>query len=600
MENIYLERIRTLRALMRARDWDMVVLTSSDPHGSEYLPERYKQIAFLTGFGGESSGLVVTADEADIWTDTRYYIEAKRTFAGSGVTLHRQARLNSGEVIRWVAERMQDAEHAQIAIDAQTTSAAFEEALRAAAGDECEVLSVADLVSALWPERPELPQTPIFTFDSQEGRSAKLEFLRAFCRSQHCDALLLGALDEVAWTLDVRASDIEYTPFVISYLLITADEAVWYVLKGSIEDPGSREALERIAADGVRIEDYSAVLLLAEDLQGGNRLHCCPDYLNAALRDALETAGVEIVAGDNPVAARKAVKTADEIEAIREAHRLDGIAVEKFLFRLEKALAAGQSVSERDAALWLGQLRAQNEDYLSDSFETISAYGPSAALPHYVIPEENAPLLRREGLYLCDSGGQYLCGTTDITRTVPLGPCTQLEKEDYTLVLKGHIALASAVFPAGTPGCRIDALARDALWRTHRNFGHATGHGVGFLLSVHEGPHTFRQDLNPAILEPGLVISCEPGLYREDLHGVRHENLMLCVEDGENEFGKWLRFETLTLCHFDTSALLPELLTEAEIAWLNAYNARVYESLSPYLDEEEAEWLREKTVLTQI
>lgn len=591
-----MNKLDSLRALMRSRDWDAVVLTGSDPHGSEYIPERYKQIRFLSGYGGEASGLMVTADEAGLWTDTRYLIEARHALEGSGITLHPQKRLGCEDLARWLGEQR---DLTRIAVDALTTSAGFADALQQAVGEECEVVGVPELLAPLWPDCPELPQTPLFTVDSREGRRAKLDFLRDFCRTRHCDALLLGALDEVAWTLDVRASDIEYNPYVISYLLVSANEAVWYVLKDSVADPGSEDALERIAADGVRIEDYSAAQLLADDLPEGKRLFCCPRSLNVALRDALRNAGVEIVAGETPVAARKAVKTEDEIEAMQRAHLLDGIAMEKFLFKLEKALDAGQEVSERDAALWLGALRAQSEEYLSDSFETISAYGPSAALPHYVTPERDAPLLRQEGLYLCDSGGQYLCGTTDITRTVPLGECSQQEKEDYTLVLKGHIALADAVFPEGTPGCRIDALAREPLWKAHRNFGHGTGHGVGFLLGVHEGPQDLRQDLNPTPLQAGMVLSDEPGLYREGQHGVRHENLLLCVSDGESDFGAWLRFEPLTLCHFDCSALLVELLDEAEIRWLNAYQERVYTTLSPYLSEAESLWLRTKTAPLQ-
>ena len=594
-----MNKIESLRALMRSRDWDAVVLTGSDPHGSEYIPERYKQIRFITGYGGEASGLVVTADDAGLWVDTRYIIEARRALEGSGITIHPQAVMGCRDLAQWTAEELRGIENAQIAIDSLSTSALFEDALSDAAGGNCGIIGVPDLIGAIWPDRPEIPQTPLFTVDSEEGRRSKLDFLRSFCISEACDAILLGALDEVAWALDVRASDIEYNPYVISYLLVTADQAVWYVLKGSIEDPVSGEVIERIEADGVRIEDYSAALLIADDLQGGRRLHCSPECLNSALRAALREAGVEIIAGKSPVAARKAIKTDGEIEAMNRAQLLDGIAMEKFLYRLEKALDAEREVSEKDAALWLGQLRARSEEYLTDSFETISAYGEGAALPHYVTPQENAPVLQRRGLYLCDSGGQYLCGTTDITRTVPLGDCTQLEKEDYTLVLKGHIDLASAVFPEGTPGCRIDAIAREALWKAHRNYGHATGHGVGFLLGVHEGPQCLRQDLNPVALEPGMVVSCEPGLYREGMHGVRHENLLLCVQDRENEFGRWLRFDTLTLCHFDTSALLPELLTEAEISWLNDYNERVYVELSPYLSEEESLWLKEKTAPLQ-
>ncbi len=270
--------------------------------------------------------------------------------------------------------------------------------------------------------------------------------------------------------------------------------------------------------------------------------------------------------------------------------------MERFLYWLEKSVENGREISEWDASVMLSSLRADIEEYRGDSFETISAYGPGAALPHYITPRRDAPVLKDSGLYLCDSGGQYTLGTTDITRTVPLGRCTALEREDYTLVLKGHIALAMAVFPEGTPGCRLDALAREPLWRARRNFGHGTGHGVGYFLGVHEGPQDVRQNLNPVGFEAGMIISDEPGIYREGQHGVRHENLLLCVEDGSNEFGSWLRFEPLTLCHFDTSIVDAGRLDADELKWLNDYNELVYKTLSPYLPTEIASWLREKTL----
>ena len=279
---------------------------------------------------------------------------------------------------------------------------------------------------------------------------------------------------------------------------------------------------------------------------------------------------------------------------MRDIQVEDGLAMERFLYWLDKSVNGGSNVDEWDAACKLGSFRAQIEGYRGDSFETISAYGEGAALPHYITPREGAPVLEPRGLYLVDSGGQYMNGTTDITRTVPLGPCTMLEKEDYTLVLKGHINLAMAVFPRGTAGCQLDALARSPLWRARRNFGHGTGHGVGFFLGVHEGPQDIRQNFNRVPILPGMITSNEPGLYREGMHGVRHENLVLCVEDSRNEFGDWLRFETITLCHFDTSAIIVDLLNRDEIAWLNEYNARVYKTLSPMLSPDEAEWLRGK------
>ena len=278
---------------------------------------------------------------------------------------------------------------------------------------------------------------------------------------------------------------------------------------------------------------------------------------------------------------------------MREAHLEDGLVMEQFLYWVSRH--AGM-VNEWEAAQYLGSLRAKVPGYRGDSFETISAYGPSAALPHYVTPRSGSALLEARGLYLCDSGGQYLFGTTDITRTVPLGPCTPLEKEDYTLVLKGHIDLSMAVFPRGTAGCQIDALAREPLWRAKRNFGHGTGHGVGFFLGVHEGPQDIRQNFNSVALEPGMICSDEPGIYREGMHGIRHENLLLCRAVGDNEFGSWLGFEPLTLCHYDTSCLEVPLLTADEREWLNAYNERVYQTLSPRLPAEVAAWLRTKTL----
>ena len=308
----------------------------------------------------------------------------------------------------------------------------------------------------------------------------------------------------------------------------------------------------------------------------------------------------------SPVQRWKAVKNATEIAGMRRAHFADGLAMEQFLFWLEKSLANDRVVSEWDAAVKLGALRAETPEYRGDSFETISAWGPGAALPHYITPHSGAPVLEPRGLYLCDSGGQYWAdggaedssgfgGTTDITRTVPLGPCSRLEMEDYTLVLKGHIQLAMAVFPIGTPGCRVDVLAREPLWKAHRNFGHGTGHGVGWFLGVHEGPQDVRQNLNPEGLVPGMIISDEPGIYREGLHGVRHENLLLCTDAGTDEFAHWCTFEPLTLCHFDTGAIIPEMLEPSERDWLNSYNSMVYASLAPELPKPVAEWLREKT-----
>lgn len=592
--NIYAERIASLRALMRSRDWDAVILTGSDPHGSEYPAERYKQIRWLTGFTGEAADLVVTAEHAGLWTDTRYFIQANAQLAGTGVQLHKTRVPEQVLIPEWLAETFADAEEPVLAVDGASTPASFAEEIIAAfepGGNRPLVVSAPDFLGLLWTDRPAIPQTPVITVDPGESRTSKLEMLREFCRSKSCDGILLTALDEIAWTLNVRASDIEYNPLVISYLLVTEDAASWFVLKEPVEDPDTESSFDELASDGVSLEPYDGLEEFLSE-SGGLRLYADPSTLNWQLARTLESSGISLVSGPTPVRHAKAVKNDMEIEGMRQAHVRDGVAMVRFLCWLEKSVRADRLVSEWDASVKLRELRSQGAMYQGDSFETISAYGPGAALPHYVTPQVDAPLLEAQGLYLCDSGGQYLDGTTDITRTVPLGECSELEKEDYTLVLKGHIDLAMAMFPEGTPGCRIDAFARGPLWRARRNFGHGTGHGVGWFLGVHEGPQDVRQNLNPVPLEPGMIISDEPGIYREGMHGVRHENLLLCVERGSNEFGRWLGFEPLTLCPFDTSILVPGLLDAEETEWLNAYHAQVLETLSPLLDEETASWLQ--------
>ena len=405
--------------------------------------------------------------------------------------------------------------------------------------------------------------------------------------------MLLTALDEIAWLLNVRAADIEYNPLVISCLLVTDDSVEWFVTKDGEGDPQTSATMDILRSEGISVRPYLETEQALPEFRGRLFVDC--STLNWSLFDDMRVAGVDLYEGRSPVGFRKAVKNSFELDGMRSIHVRDGVAMERFLYWLEKSVQSGKEISEWDAAVKLGRLRAEIPEYMGDSFETISAYGPAAALPHYVTPHENAPVLREQGLYLCDSGGQYSCGTTDITRTVPLGECTPLEREDYTLVLKGHIDLAMAVFPAGTAGCQIDALARGPLWRSFRNFGHGTGHGIGFFLGVHEGPQDIRQNFNSTPLLPGMITSDEPGIYREGMHGVRHENLLLCVDAGTNEFGSWRAFEVLTLCHFDTAAIEPGLLGEDERRWLNSYNERVYATLGHLLPEEEREWLRIKT-----
>ena len=586
MENLYAQRIDALRGMMRGRGWDAVLFSGSDPHASEYPAERWKQVEWLTGFTGEAGDVVVTLDHAGLWTDTRYFIQANRQLAGTGVALHKTRVPEQVLIPEWLRTRFAGEEDVVIAVDGLCQSAG---AIAELAGD-FTVVSVPNLLDAFWTDRPEVPQTPVITVDPGETRLEKLSWLRTFLEEQDCEEMLLSSLDEIAWVLNVRASDIEYNPYVISYLLVSRDDARWFVLKEAVEDPDTAAAFRAVEEDGVQLCRYDEIVLALDDRDG--RLFIDEGTLNYHLFSLLDR---PVLSGTSPVGLRKAVKNPVEVERMRRIHVQDGVAMERFLYWLERSLDSDRRVTEWDAALQLGRYRAEIAGYQGDSFETISASGEGAALPHYITPHADAPVLEPRGLYLVDSGGQFLDGTTDITRTVPLGPCTDLEREDYTLVLKGHIGLATAVFPAGTAGCQIDALARIPLWRALRNFGHGTGHGVGFFLGVHEGPQDIRQNFNRQPLLPGMIVSDEPGIYREGLHGVRHENLLLCVDAGQNPFGHWLRFDTLTLCHFDTSAVMADLLTPDERAWLNAYNARVRDELAPLLPEDVASWLAAKT-----
>ena len=597
MENVFAQRVEAIRSLMRENGWDAVILTGSDPHASEYPARRWKQVEWVSGFTGEAGDLCITLDHAGLWTDTRYFIQAVKQLAGTGIELHKMRVPEQVPIPQWLASRGFD--EPVVAVDGLCQTVAAAEALRKPFDVPVTIVPVPDLLSSLWEDRPAIPCTPIITLGEDltgESREAKVHWLRKWMVFQGVDAIFLTALDEIAWLLNVRGSDVEYNPVVISYLLVTMEQVYWFVRKDTLEevDEETRASFDELAADEVTVCDYDeAILGLATYVRNDvDRIFVDPGSLNLQVREALDEDGYDVVEGLSPVPLRKSVKNRVEIEGMREAHLEDGLAMEQFLYWLEGQV--GQ-VDEWEAACKLQSLRAKIPGYRGDSFETISAYGPGAALPHYVTPRTGAPVLEPRGLYLVDSGGQYLFGTTDITRTVPLGPCTALEKEDYTLVMKGHIDLSMAVFPAGICGCHLDVLARNPLWQTKRNFGHGTGHGIGFFLNVHEGPQDLRQNFNAYPFVPGVINTIEPGLYREGMHGVRHENVVLVREDGTNDFGTWYSFETLTLCHYDTSVLVRDLMTPDEIAWLNAYNERVYRTLSPLLPADIAAWLRDKT-----
>ena len=587
--------------MMRSKGWDVAIVTGNDPHNSEYSAARWHQVAWLTGYTGEGD-LVITEDHAGLWTDTRYFIQASRQLPEAGVELHKTRVPGQVLIPEWLADHFAEFDEIRVAVDGLCMTVSSVEDIQKTVGEKIRFVNAPDMLEVLWTDRPEIPQTPIITLGPEQvgwSREQKVRWMRKWLADKGYDAILLTALDEIAWMLNVRGQDVAYNPVVMSYLLVTQDNVLWFARKGPTpdEDGETEDSFHELLADGVNIQEYSDVEAALSNLVDGSyikTLFVDPATLNYNLRSILKDRPV--VFGTSPVGLRKSVKNDVEVAGMKEAHLEDGIAVERFLHWLQTSIEAGDAVNEYEASLKLHRFRSEIEGFRGESFETISAYGPNAALPHYITPEEGSAELYAEGLYLCDSGGQFLFGTTDITRTVPLGPCSQLEKEDYTLVLKGHIALSKAVFPKGTAGCQLDVLAREPLWNAKRNFGHGTGHGVGFYLNVHEGPQDIRQNFNRQALLPGMITSDEPGIYREGKFGVRHENLILCIDAGVNDFGHWLRFEPLTLCHFDTSILVKDLLDRSEIDWLNAYNERVFRTLSPRLTPEVASWLRQKTL----
>ena len=565
---IHQGRIAALRSLMSDKGWDAVIVCGSDPHASEYLAPRWKQVEWLTGFTGEAGDLVVTADHAGLWTDSRYFIQADRQLQGTGVQLHKTRQADSVLIPEWLSGKAK-----VIAVDGLCMSADFAQKVKTATAGI--IVDVPDMLDVLWGDRPQIPATPVTTLDVDNfggrQRIEKISWLRKWMMLNGVGAVLLTSLDEIAWILNVRGNDIEYNPLVISYLLVTLEEAKWFTLKHREEeelDQDTVDSYNELELDDVQILDYDeleAALSILADENPDCRIFVDPSSLNIHIADILDDILPSCIKATSPVILEKAIKTDSEIQAQRQAYIDDGVAEETFLYWLENQVASGMPVTEWDASERLTEFRAEIPGYRGNSFENISAYGPNAALPHYSTPCEGSAVIQPRGFYLVDSGGQYLTGTTDITRTVPMGPCTDLEKEDYTLVLKGMIALSMAKFPFGTAGCQLDVLARNPLWKAKRNFGHGTGHGIGFWLCVHEGPQDIRQNFNSQPLLPGMITSNEPGIYREGMHGIRHENVILCKEAGKNDFGRWLEFETLTCCHIDTSAVVRELLTQEEI-----------------------------------
>lgn len=586
------ERIASLREAMKEKNIDAYIIPSSDPHLSEYPADRWKSREWISGFDGSAGTVVVTAGKAGLWTDSRYFLQAAAQLEGSGIDLYKMALPETPTIENFLLHELQSGQ--TVGMDGQTYSVADTAKLEKALGrKEIKLETSYDLIDEIWKDRPAIPGNQLFEMPVElSGKSIqeKLDEINNRLRKEGADCLILAALDEVAWTFNIRGTDVAYNPVVISYAFVSEDESVLFIDPRKI----TTEVADNLKKEGIKLADYTMIQKYLSRLPEISHVFIDPAKTNISLYNALPK-GCTIVEGITPANHLKSVKNETEIKGFRNAVVKDGIALTRFYIWLEQQLAAGNKVTEISASEKLTALRAEQPQYIMDSFGTICGYGPHGAIVHYSATPETDAELHPEGLLLIDSGAQYLDGTTDITRTITLGEPTEQMMKDFTRVLKGTISLAKCKFPAGARGSQIDILARKALWDAGINYLHGTGHGIGHCLNVHEGPQSIRMEENPVTLKPGMVISDEPAMYRSGEYGIRTENIIVVRDDSETEFGKFYGFDTLTLCYIDTRLIIVPMLSVRERAWINKYHQMVYELLSPHLNEDEKAWLKEKT-----
>lgn len=581
-------RIAALRAHIAQEQIQAFIIPSTDPHLSEYVAPHWQSREWISGFTGSAGTVVVTAKDAGLWTDSRYFLQAARQLEGTCITLYKEMLPETPNIPEFLSAHLQEGDC--VGIDGKMFSAEEVEHLQKELKKSgIRIKSIADPIQLLWTDRPAMPLAPAFVYDTKYAGMSfteKLPAVRQAMEAAGADSLLLSALDEIAWLLNIRGNDVHCNPVVVSYLLIEKDKVNYFVQPQKV----TPELTEYFNVNGISVHPYEEI----GDYLNSFNAHSIlmnPAKTNYAIYSAIRP-GCLIINGASPVALLKAIRNKQEIAGIHAAMQRDGVALVKFLKWLDEAVPAGKE-TEISVDKKLHTFRAAQPLYMGESFDTIAGYKEHGAIVHYEATPETDVTLKSEGFLLLDSGAQYLDGTTDITRTIALGPLTEEEKTDYTLILKGHIALAMAVFPEGTRGAQLDVLARMPIWKERMNYLHGTGHGVGHFLNVHEGPQSIRMNENPVALQPGMVTSNEPGVYKAGSHGIRTENLVLTVPAGEGMFGKYLKFETLTLCPICRKGIIKELLTAEEIGWLNNYHRTVYEKLSPDLNNDEREWLKE-------
>lgn len=585
-------RLAALREEMRREHLSAFIFPSSDPHNSEYVPSRWEGRKWISGFDGSAGTAVVTLHSAALWTDSRYFLAAEEQLAGTEFQLMRERVEGTPSIAEWIATEIEGAESSEIGVDGMCMNYAecsdLKTDLKHNGG--ITVRTNLDILDRIWTDRPSVPLNPVSIQPIEyagESCHDKLGRIRSSLLRRGASGMLMTQLDDIAWTLNLRGTDVHCTPVFVAWLIVAEEVAVLYIKDEKL----SPEVIEYLNAEGVAVDDYDNIIDALNSYDGYTLLidPATTNYTLSQLRG-----NFNLVSAPSPVPEMKAIKNEVECNGFRNAMQRDGVAMVKFLKWLEEAVPKGCE-TELSVSAKLRQLRAEQPLFKDESFDTIAGYEEHGAIVHYEpTPDTDVPL-RPEGFLLLDSGAQYLDGTTDITRTIQLGKVTDLHRRVYTLVLKGHLSLQNLCFPRGAAGTQLDAVARVAMWREGMNFMHGTGHGVGSYLSVHEGPHQIRQEYRPAPMLEGMTVTDEPGLYLAGKFGVRIENTLLTVPYMTTEFGKFLRFEPLTLCPIDTRPIVVDMLSTEELGLLNAYHKMVYERLSPMLDEEHKAWLADKT-----
>lgn len=585
-------RLAALREEMRREHLSAFIFPSSDPHNSEYVPSRWEGRKWISGFDGSAGTAVVTLHSAALWTDSRYFLAAEEQLAGTEFQLMRERVDGTPSIAEWIATEIEGAESSEIGVDGMCMTYAecsdLKTDLKHNGG--ITVRTNLDILDRIWTDRPSVPLNPVSIQPIEyagESCHDKLGRIRSSLLRRGAGGMLMTQLDDIAWTLNLRGTDVHCTPVFVAWLIVAEEVAVLYIKDEKL----SPEVIEYLNAEGVAVDDYDNIIDALNSYDGYTLLMdpATTNYTLSQLRG-----NFNLVSAPSPLPEMKAIKNEVECNGFRNAMQRDGVAMVKFLKWLEEAVPKGCE-TELSVSAKLRQLRAEQPLFKDESFDTIAGYEEHGAIVHYEpTPDTDVPL-RPEGFLLLDSGAQYLDGTTDITRTIQLGKVTDLHRRVYTLVLKGHLSLQNLCFPRGAAGTQLDAVARVAMWREGMNFMHGTGHGVGSYLSVHEGPHQIRQEYRPAPMLEGMTVTDEPGLYLAGKFGVRIENTLLTVPYMTTEFGKFLRFEPLTLCPIDTRPIVVDMLSTEELGLLNAYHKMVYERLSPMLDEEHKAWLADKT-----